>query len=241
MALTPYVSSKELLISYIKEELGEPVIRVEVTKKQIENQINKALDEFIEVADGGVQMRFGSLNTVSETFDYTLNYDVHAVIQVFDDVNNGWIAVFPDKAQADLYGSKIPPSGDLISVELTRHYLETLEFLFNTNPRFDYNPVTRKLHMFEDLGNSTVGYAYYQKLDHTSEPNVYDNVWIKEFSVALTRLMWGRNLTKYTGTMLPGGITQNASEIVSDAKEDIERLRLDLEEKYSLPKDFSVG
>lgn len=240
--LTPYVESKQALISYIKEELGEPVYRVEVTEKQILNQINKALEEFVEVAEGGTQLRFAVFDTTSGVFDYTLNYDVQAVIQVMDDSNTGWIAVFPDKAVVDLYGSKMPPTGDLISVEFTRQYLQTVNFLFATNPRFDFNPVTKQLHLYTDPGNDArYAYIYYQKMDHSSDINIYDNIWIKEYSVALTRLQWGRNLSKYSGTPLPGNIQQNASEIMSDAKEDIERLRADLTEKYSLPINFFYG
>lgn len=241
MSISPYVASKEKLKEYIFEELGHPVIRVEVSDKQVENQINKALEEFIELAEGGIQMRFSILDTSSKKQDYEVNYDVQAILQVFDESYDGWIAVFPDKAITDLYGSNIPPSGDLISVEFTRHYLDTLEHLFMSNPRFDFNPVTKMLHLFEQPTNDTLGYVYYQKMDYSSNTNVYDNLWIKDFSTALTRLQWGRNLLKYSGTMLPGGVTQNATEIISEAKEDIERLRSDLDEKYSLPANFFAG
>ncbi len=241
MAVQPYVTSKEKLIEYIQDELGYPIVRVEVTEKQYNNNINKAIEEFVEVAEGGVQMRFATLTTTAGTFDYALNWDVHAIIQVYNDANAGWIAVFPDKAVADLYGSKVLPSGDLISVEFTRNYLSTLEHLFDTNPRFDFNSVTKKLHLFEDPGNDTFAYAYYQKMDSSSESNIYDNIWIKDFSVALCRLQWGRNLMKYAGTPLPGNVQQNGMEIISEAKEDIERLRSDLDEKYSLPAGFIYG
>lgn len=241
MAVTPYIATKSALTAYIKQELGYPVVRVEVTDDQYDNQINKAIEEFIEVAEGGVQYRFSTVSTTAGTQSYTLGYDIHSVIQVYDDANGGWISVFPDKAVADLYGSKIPPSGDLISVELTRNYLSTLEHLFDTNPRFDFNPATKNLHLFEDPGDGTLAYAYYQKMDASVDTNVYDHIWIKEFSVALCRLQWGRNLMKYTGTPLPGNIQQNSMEIISEAKEDIERLRTDLEEKYSLPAGFIVG
>lgn len=243
MALSPHVVSRDKLIDYIKQELGYPVIAIEVTNDQIENQINKALEEYIEIAEGGVQYRFSTLTTTSGTLDYSLNYDVQAVVKVFDGLNssNGWVSVFPDKFQSDMYGSHVT-AGDLISVEFTRHYMDTIEHLFNINPRFDFNTMTSVLHLYKDPGTTeTMGYVYYQKMDHTTKTNIYDNIWIKDFSSALTRQQWGRNLSKYSGTMLPGGITQNADSILSEAKEDIERLRLDLREKFSLPAMFFVG
>jgi hypothetical protein len=241
MALTPYITSRDKLKEYILEELGQGVVRIEVTAKQLENQINKSLEEFIEVAEGGVQLRFATLDTITGQSDYTVNYDVQAIVKVIDESSNGWISVFPDKAVADLYGSKIPPSGDLISVEFTRHYLDTLEHLFKTDPRFDFNPVTKVLHLFQEPSGDALAYVYYQKMDHSSIDNIYDNLWIKDFSVALSMRQWGVNLMKFGGTTLPGGLQHNFQDILSEAKENIERLRLDLLEKYSQPAMFLVG
>ena len=56
-------------------------------------------------------------------------------------------------------------------------------------------------------------------------PDVFNDLWLKEYSVALVQLAWGRNLTKFNQVQLPGGITLNGEGIMRQAMEDIKILR----------------
>ncbi len=56
-------------------------------------------------------------------------------------------------------------------------------------------------------------------------PDVYNDLWLKEYAVALTQLAWGRNLTKYNSVQMPGGVTLNGEAIKEEANQNIKILR----------------
>ncbi len=56
-------------------------------------------------------------------------------------------------------------------------------------------------------------------------PDVFNDLWLKEYAVALVQLAWGRNLTKYSSVQMPGGITLNGEAIKKDAMDNIKVLR----------------
>ncbi len=243
MALTPYVTNKDALITYIKEELGYPVIAIEVTDKQILNQMNKTLEEYVMFV--GIHYHYTQIPVTAGITEYILDYDVADVLEVYDAdaYGGGLIGLWPDKIIADHFGSKWTPPGDLLSIELTRHYMQTLEYMFAVKKPYSFDAATKKLYLYEDIAaDATIGLCYFKRSDYSDTSSMlYDQRWIKEFATELTRKQWGNNLLKYEGTPLPTGITQNASGILQEAKENIERLRLDLREVYEVPADFSTG
>jgi hypothetical protein len=66
---------------------------------------------------------------------------------------------------------------------------------------------------------------------------IQDSLWLKKYAVALAKYQWGWNISKYTGAQLPGGVELNGESIMGEGKEEIEKLMLELEEKYSEPPD----
>ena len=56
-------------------------------------------------------------------------------------------------------------------------------------------------------------------------PDLYNDLWLKEYAVALVKAQWGRNLTKFNQVQLPGGITMNGDAILQTAREDIAQIK----------------
>ena len=56
-------------------------------------------------------------------------------------------------------------------------------------------------------------------------PDLWNDLWLKEFSTALVKAQWGRNLTKYNQVQLPGGIVINGERILSDAQKELDTIR----------------
>lgn len=252
MALGPFISSKSELKTFIKEKLGFPVINIEVTDRQIDIAINDTLERFVERAAGGIQFRFLNLATTAGVQSYALDFDVEAVSWLFDvnDVNLG--AVFPPGQFSTASFSGLGTIGphniglhrnDLLSIQLTRQHLQDVNFLLAKHVEFDYNSTTRTLFLIDSMDvDMTLGMAYYQRVDYSDENStLYDHAWIKRYSAALTKKQWASNLLKYTGTSLPAGLQTNADSILSEAKEEIEKLDDELQLVWSLPIDFFVG
>ena len=70
---------------------------------------------------------------------------------------------------------------------------------------------------------------------------IYDDRFIKKYLTALIKQQWGQNLLKFEGATLPGNIVLNGSRYYDDATTEIEKLEDEIQDKYELPLDFSVG
>ena len=66
-------------------------------------------------------------------------------------------------------------------------------------------------------------------------------MFLKKYSTALIKKQWGQNLIKFEGLQLPGGVTMNGRQMFDDATAELERIEEEMQLKYELPVDFSVG
>ena len=64
----------------------------------------------------------------------------------------------------------------------------------------------------------------YRKIDPTDFTDVYDDMWLKRYATALVKYQWGENLSKFQNIALLGGVTLDASQMKSEAQEEIQRL-----------------
>ena len=56
-------------------------------------------------------------------------------------------------------------------------------------------------------------------------PDLWNDLWLKEYCTELVRLQWGQNLSKYNQVQLPGGIVLNGPQILSDAQNNLQKIR----------------
>ena len=63
----------------------------------------------------------------------------------------------------------------------------------------------------------------------------------QKYTTALIKRQWGENLKKFTGVVLPGGITLDGKTIYDEAVEEIRQIEEEMSLKYELPVDFNVG
>lgn len=245
MAITPYITSKTALKTYIKQRLGEGVVRVEITDHQLEHAINMAVETFIEKADDGASMRFMQLQTQTDVQKYILPNDVYTVRNIFDSTaySSQLNVVFPGRFIADTYGATLSTDGGLFSLEVSRQKIEELNFATQVQPIYDFNTSTKELFLLDppDTGK-LIGIIYYQVIDYSLEDSkIYNHKWIKNYATELAREQWGVSTTKFEGTILPSGLQMNPAAFLQKADQEKEKLERELEEVYSLPTDFMVG
>ena len=268
MAL-PRISSKDALKSYILRQLGGDANNIELTDDNLEDSISDTLDDYLPRAYSGVIERYIPVQLLDGIQDYQLPYPVFAVIGVHDSTGTMMGTSMPANLfsmnqfiAADLYrpgAAKI----DVMGYELINQMVSTLDLIFAKKLTFDYNSITKKLHLFATPAVDTKVIIHtYQKLDMESTPvtsttydvsgnpiysvryqeeNIYNERWIKRMAVAKAQLQWGKNLQKYTGSILPNGGTLNGEFIYTEAKDMIEKCMTELHEEFELPTDFFVG
>lgn len=236
-----YITSKSSFRTYIRQMLGEPVITVELTDEQLDNNINLAVEHYIEFIEGGVQLRFMNLTTEAGKDEYTLPIETYAIYKTYDTSNIKVDTVFPDRLASEAYATYMQQA-DLLSLHITRTYLENLDYLWRVIPIIEYNSLTRKLFFLEPHDEvKSIGIVYYHRTDTSDNSPIYDHLWIKKYATALCKKQWGVNLTKYTGSILPQGLTMNGMEYYNQAITELDQLKDELYSTWRLPVDFFVG
>ena len=106
-------------------------------------------------------------------------------------------------------------------------YLALINFMFNPPRMYNFNQRTHHLHIDGKLGS--VGEMLVLECMVKPSPDVYpdlwNDMWLKEFAYALVKAQWGRNLTKYQQVQLPGGIVINGERILQDAQQELKEIK----------------
>ena len=134
---------------------------------------------------------------------------------------------------------------ELLSYAMTRTYLSDIDFLLNTEKQIRFNQRMDRLYIDIDWEGMTVGDFFvidcWRALDPADYARVWNDSFLKPYTVALMKRQWGQNLLKFTGVKLPGGVELNGRQIYDDAEKDLERIRYRMSETYELPPLDMIG
>ena len=141
----------------------------------------------------------------------------------------GMLPVGPGNILAgNLLGDSCDNTFTLTTYWIMRGYLAMMDFMFNPPIKYNFNQRTHRLHIDSDLSFARGNYLCIECMVKPSPdifPDLYNDMWLKEFATALVKAQWGRNLIKYNQVSLPGGITLNGDRILSDAQKELETIR----------------
>ena len=134
---------------------------------------------------------------------------------------------------------------ELLSYAMTRTYLSDIDFLLNTEKQIRFNQRMDRLYIDIDWEGMTVWDFFvidcWRALDPADYARVWNDSFLKPYTVALMKRQWGQNLLKFTGVKLPGGVELNGRQIYDDAEKDLERIRERMSETYELPPLDMIG
>tara|TARA_A100001035_G_scaffold241246_2_gene207145 strand:+ start:3854 stop:4609 length:756 start_codon:yes stop_codon:yes gene_type:complete len=247
-------ATRQELIDYCLRRLGDPVLEINVDEDQIEDRIDEALQywqEFHSDATVRTYLKHQITQTDINNEYIPIPSNVLTVSRLFPIASsfNSSFNFFDIKYQmmlndiADLQNF----AGDLAYYEQMQQYLSMLDMKLNGTAQVQWSRHQDRLYIFGDfvdediqLGEYVVAEVY-TLLDPNTHTSVYNDLWLKEYSVALIKQQWGMNLIKFEGVQLPGGVTFNGRQLYDDATAEIERLRERIRLEWEMPADFFVG
>jgi len=237
-----YIKNITELKEYVFQRLGVPVVQVELFEDQLNIAINDALKKFLEEHYEGTDEKIIFLDIVKDQKEYILDDTVISIKNVFPNTNKLKIDDDENWLLHDIYGPYPQNQISIVDIEVWRQNYRQWELYFNKPISFSYNQTTKKLY-FPVIPKNSVRYALqvFKAEDDDGIKRVYDNTWLKEYSVALAGLQWAINISKYSGANLPGGANFNYEIMESRYTAMKEKLELELDEKYSEPTDLFIG
>ncbi len=134
---------------------------------------------------------------------------------------------------------------ELLSYAMTRTYLSDIDFLLNTEKQIRFNQRQDRLYIDIDWDEINVGDYFvidcWRALDPADYTRVWNDSFLKPYTVALMKRQWGQNLIKFQGVKLPGGVELNGRQMYDDAEKELERIRERMSETYELPPLDMIG
>lgn len=134
---------------------------------------------------------------------------------------------------------------DILNLEMTMQYIQTLEFLLEGQKPIRYNKVQNRLYLDVDWNrvavNDYIVIDCYRALDPTTFTKIYNERFVKEYLTSLIKKQWGQNLIKFTGIKMPGGVEFNGRQLYDDALAELEKLESKMLSTYELPPLDFVG
>ena len=190
-------------------------------------------------------------SNITATFKEGKNFipmpsSVVSVIQIFpfdDQTTNNMFDIRYQLRLNDLYDFS---STSIIHYQMTMQQLDFLSHILVGEKPIRFNQHQNRLYIDMDFANDIdVGefliIECYRKIDPTSYPDIFDDIYLKRYATALIKRQWGANLSKFTGVQLLGGVEMNGGEIYSQAQQEIERLEEQIQLAFELPPEYMMG
>lgn len=247
-------TNREELITYCKQQLGEPVIKINVASEQTDNAVDEALQTWQEYHyDAAEKVLFQYQITEEDIKNkyITLPNGILSVSRLVtsDYSGNGGYYLFNLNYYFHMNLNDIlrNSQGDALSTyQIGKSYLELINYMTNPSPILNFVKHKNKLSIDVDWNlkfkaGQWIVLEVYALIDPNEYQSVWNDKWLKQYTTALIKRQWGNNLKKFNGVQLPGNITLDGKQIYDEANEEIEKLLSDLEEKYSPPARFFIG
>jgi hypothetical protein len=162
-------------------------------------------------------------------FDYDV-MDYRKVIDVVDFIEgsssgvNTLFSLEQTMAQQTYYSYAMGNFGfDLLSWHTVKDWQKTREKLLAIKRDVEFDNRTQMMRLYPQPKNS----RFFGILECYVERPLRDVVkekWVLDYSIALSKIMWGRILTKVNGVQMLGGGTLNGGEVLAEGNADKERL-----------------
>ena len=237
-------------IQYFNERHFDGVEKMYLKYKITEDDVNRGKGK----GTSGVGI---VTTTATDTSGRTYNwYETENYIQVPDsvigvekvfkfDTNSISGSMFSIKYQLFLNDLYYFNSVELLQYSMTKSYLEDIDHLLTTDKQIRFNKRQDRLYLDIDWGSQEadefIVLECYRALDPASFTQIYNDSWMKQYLTALIKRQWGRNLSKFRGVKLPGGIELNGGEISQQAESELADIKSRMMSEYELPPLDFIG
>lgn len=247
-------TSKITFKDYCLRALGFPVIEINVADEQVDDRIDEAIQYYHLFHMDAVDRMI--LTHVITDDDLTNKYltiiepvmTITRVIWGGSGITTGDFASDQWQYQADIFGSlgfKSCANNSLSDYAISMSHLSDVGYLLNNMPTVQYSSHSNRLYIDDDwskfAAGDTIAYEAYVKLDPDTHTDVWNDIWLKDYAIALIGRQWGENLSKFSQVELPGGIILNGDSIYEKYDARIIALKEEMELKYEYPADFVMG
>lgn len=245
-------SSRQTLIDYCLRRLGSPVIEINVDTDQIEDRVDDALAMFREFHMDATVRVFLKHQVTAD--DVTNKYipiaaDIPYITRVlplnpeFSNVN-----MFDIRYQMMLnsLGDFMQFAGGMSYYYQLEQYLDYIDMLLTGRPIVTFSRNQGRLYLHGNFEDRDVKEGQYiimeaEQLVDENSFNVWNDIFMRDYTTQLIKQQWGSNLIKFDGMQLPGGVTISGRQLYDEATAELQRLEEKMRLEYEQPVGFFMG
>lgn len=231
---------------FVLRMLGQPVIKINVDDDQVEDRIDYALKWYNDYHCDGTQKVYYKVQvdqTMMDTGNIPMPDNIIGAIGIFDISSTlGQGGIFNIQYQIALNDLYTLTSQPILPYFMAFQRVQFLQDLLIGRQPIRYNRHENIVHLDMDWSRVEIGdflvVEAYSVMDPNVFPDVWSDRWLAQYTEALVGEQWGKNLTKFSGVQMLGGVTFNGEEILE--RHTAARLKLEDEliNKYSEPVSF---
>ena len=244
---------KQNLIEYVKLQLGDQIIDLELDPAHYEAAYQKTIGVYRQRAENAYEEAYIFMELIRDVNIYTLPQETVSVRQVFrrtfGDSTGPFASNFDPFAQASInvYLMNFNVAGGLATYDFYSQYVELAGRMFGAYMNYTWNPVTKKLQLIRDpkgTGENVLLWAYQLKPEIQLLSDFQIQQWIKDYMVANCKMIIGEAREKFATIAGPqGGGSLNGAAMKAEAKEEmaakIEELKMYVD--ASQPLTWVIG
>lgn len=253
MAQDTLSTLKQNLIDYVKFQLGDQIIDLELDPAHYEAAYQKTIGTYRQRAQNAYEESYSFFDLVKDQNVYKLPQEVMTVRQcfrrTFGDATGPYASNFDPFSQASLnvYLMNFNVAGGLATYDYYSQYVELAARMFGGYFVYTFNPVTKDLQLVRDpknTGEAVLIWTYNLKPEINLLSDMQIQQWIKDYMVANCKMIIGEAREKFGTIAGPqGGGTLNGTAMKSEAQAQMDALieQLKMYVDGSQPLTFVIG
>ena len=244
---------KQNLIEYVKLQLGDQIIDLELDPSHYEAAYQKTIGTYRQRANNAYEEAYIFMELIDDLNIYTLPQEVTSVRQIFrrtfGNAQGPFASNFDPFAQASInvYLMNFNTAGGLATYDFYAQYVELAARMFGGFMNYTFNPVTKKLQLIRDpkgSGENVLLWTWQLKPEIQLMSDYQIGQWIKDYMVANSKMIIGEAREKFATIAGPqGGGSLNGAAMKAEAKESMAALEEQLKNYVdaSQPLTWVIG
>jgi hypothetical protein len=217
---------KQNLIEYVRLQLGDQIIDIELDAAHYESAYRNAISTYRQRAQNAYEESYTFMELVSNVNIYTLPQEVITVRQIFrrtfGDSTGPFASNFDPFSQASMnvYLMNFNVAGGLATYDFYSQYVELAGRMFGAYMNYTFNSVTKKLQLIRDpkgTGENVLLWTYNLKPEVNLLSDFQIQKWIRDYMFFNCKTIIGEAREKFGQIAGPqGGGTLNGAAMKSE-------------------------
>lgn len=223
----------------ILRELGQPVVKVNISDEQIEDVIDEAFHYWSTYHAYAQQRSYYKIELTQQDIDnkyVTLPDNIIAVSALLNPTGLGGTTSTSSGDNMFSFQYQFTATsiwdmvrfGNLSGYFIANQFLSEVDRLVGQYPNVRFTRYMNRLELDFSTGSFEPGRILVAEVHAILDPQVYNKVWsdrdFLKLAVAYAKIVWGRTLRKYSGFQLPAGMTLNGDAVYAEGQSEAEAM-----------------